>query len=56
MNLAEAKATIIREELPASEAAILLNEVQTCPHMDCDGGCDLVDICENEPYDGIEPF
>ena len=52
MNLKEAQATIIQDELPSSEAALLLNEVSVCPHMDVDG-CTIVDVCHCDP---VDPF
>ena len=62
MNLKEAQQRIIQDELPSSEAALLLNEVSTCPNMDCDGGCSIVDVCHCDPVEQFysevnkEPF
>jgi len=55
MNIREAQQAIIEQELPASEAAILLNQVSECPHWH-GKNCDIVDICDNcEDFDN-EPF
>ena len=51
MNLKEAQQRIIQDELPSSEAALLLNEVSTCPNMDCLGGCSIVEVCHNDPVE-----
>ena len=62
VTLEEAQATILNDELPSSEAALLLNEVSTCPNMDCDGGCNIVEVCHNDPVEHFysevnkEPF
>jgi len=53
-TLREAQQRILNDELPASEAAILLNDVLDCPHMDRDGGCGLVEVCRTDPV--IDPF
>ena len=53
MTLEEAQATILKDELPSSEAALLLNEVSTCPNMDCLGGCSIIEVCHN---DTVEQF
>ena len=51
VTLEEAQATILNDELPSSEAALLLNEVSTCPNMDCLGGCSVVEVCHNDPVE-----
>jgi hypothetical protein len=60
LTLRQAQARILNDELPSSEAALLLNEV--IEKSGCDGGCDIVEVCVNEPvlpfYEGLktEPF
>ena len=57
MNLREARDIILNEELPASEAALLLNEVNDCPHRNPDGECQIVDAVTTEDVIGLnEPF
>lgn len=57
MNIREAQKIIREEELPASEAALLLDSVNDqCIHYRA-GACQLIEECAcTEPYDGIEPF
>ena len=55
MDLAEAQATILKEELPSSEAALLLNEVTSCHSKDCFGGWP-VDVCWVDPIDPEDEF
>ena len=49
MNLEEAKATILKDELPSSEAALLLSKVTA------DGLCGWdIDACHNDTDVGYE--
>ena len=60
--LQTAKQRISEGELPASESGRILSSILNdetvfdCPHQEDDGSCSIVDVCENHPYGGDEPF
>jgi len=52
VNLAELKARIIADELPASETARLIDEMLECPHFN-DGTCERLDCCQDREHDTL---
>ena len=50
MTRSELRYFIEASEMPASEIARLLDQLDTCPHFS-DGRCSLVEHCCNEPVE-----